>query len=206
MGKPAWEALRGIADYLASKGGAFEIRGEISDRAHVGENVFIGEGTTVAPNAVILGPAWIGKNCTIRPGAYIRQNVIAGDGCVLGNSSEFKNCLLFDRCEVPHFNYVGDSILGHRAHLGAGVILSNVRLDRENVRVPMPDGTFFDTGLRKFGAVVGDFSEIGCNSVLSPGSVVGARTILYPGTQWRGVLAEDRIVKLIQEQQIVERR
>ena len=154
---------------------------------------------------MIKGPAWIGENCQIRNGCYIRENVIVGDGAVLGNSCEFKNCILFDEAQVPHFNYVGDSILGYRAHLGAGVILSNVKLDHSEITVATRDG-LIPTGLRKFGALLGDQAEIGCNSVLSPGSVIGRETILYPGTQWRGVAPENSIVKHRQEQQIIPRR
>jgi NDP-sugar pyrophosphorylase family protein len=136
----------------------------------------------------------------------LREYVIAGRDCVLGNSSEFKHCLLFNRCEVPHFNYVGDSILGYRAHLGAGVICSNVRLDRGNVVVTALDGGKFETGLRKFGAIVGDRTEVGCNSVLNPGSLLGRDCILYPGTSWNGVLGDHRIVKTRASAEIVERR
>ena len=154
---------------------------------------------------MIKGPAWIGENCEIRSGCYIRENVILGDGVVAGNSCEFKNCLVFNEAQVPHYNYVGDSILGHKAHLGAGVILSNVRLDRAPVVIHTADGAV-STGLRKFGAIVGDHAEVGCNAVLSPGSVIGRSCIVYPGTQWRGVLPEKSIAKLRQDIQIVPRR
>jgi NDP-sugar pyrophosphorylase family protein len=153
---------------------------------------------------MIKGPAWIGENCEIRNGCYIRENVIMGDGVVAGNSSEFKNCLIFDNAQIPHFNYVGDSILGHGAHLGAGVILSNVRLDRGVVTIPTPEGPV-STGLRKFGALVGDHAEIGCNSVLSPGSLVGRGSVIYPGSQWRGYLPANHIAKLRQEFELVQR-
>jgi len=202
-GGPVWDALGRIAPYLAEclRPG---VEGEISEGARVGA-VFIGKGTRIEAGATILGPAWIGANCVVRAGAYLRENVITGDGCTLGNSCEFKNCLLFDGVEVPHFSYVGDALLGHRAHLGAGVILSNVKLSREEVHVR--DGTgFLATGLRKFSAVIGDHAEIGCNSVISPGSLIGRRCVLYPGTHWNGVLPEDRIVKVRQSQQIVERQ
>lgn len=206
-GESVWSALGQIKPYLAEHAASSCWDGaSVSDRAAVGENVILGEGTVVEPFATIKGPAILGKNCTVRSGAYVRENVIAGDGVMFGNSCEFKNCLIFDNAEIPHFNYVGDSILGYKAHLGAGVILSNVRLDRRNVVVTDADGSFVDTGLRKFGAIVGDRTEIGCNSVLSPGSLVGRDCILYPGTQWKGVLASKRIVKLRQSQGIVERR
>jgi bifunctional N-acetylglucosamine-1-phosphate-uridyltransferase/glucosamine-1-phosphate-acetyltransferase GlmU-like protein len=141
----------------------------------------------------------------IRSGAYLREGVIAGDGVMFGNSCEFKNCLLFDHAEVPHFNYVGDSILGYKAHLGAGVILSNVRLDRDTVIVDV-DGERISSELRKFGAIVGDYSEIGCNSVLSPGSLIGRNCVLYPGSHWRGNLPSGCVVKVELRQEVVGRK
>jgi NDP-sugar pyrophosphorylase family protein len=173
--------------------------------AFIGEDVFIDEGTTLEPGCVIRGPAWIGRNCQLRAGCYVRENVIVGDGCVLGNSCEFKNSVLFDDCEVPHYNYVGDSILGHRAHLGAGVVLSNVRLDRHEVTVHHETASI-PTGLRKFGAVIGDHAEVGCNSVISPGSLIGRRSIIYPLTHFSGTLGDDLIVKTRQTQQLVKRK
>ncbi len=204
-GEPVWTAIGHLKAYLEERVTERRTHGAtISDRAEIGDRVFLGEGTVVEPFATVKGPAWIGPNCTIRSGAYVREDVVAGAGVMMGNSCEFKNCLLFDGAEVPHFNYVGDSILGHKAHLGAGVILSNVRLDRQDVRVS--DGhALLETGLRKFGAIIGDHTEIGCNTVLSPGSVIGMECILYPGTQWRGVLPSRHIVKLRQDQHIVER-
>lgn len=192
---PAWEALSRLADYLDARLKSVAapgdlIRGEVHERAVIGPRVWIAEGAIVEAHATIQGPAWIGHGTIVRSGAYLRQHVIAGDGCVLGNSSEFKNCLLFNHCEAPHFNYVGDSLLGHKAHLGAGVICSNVRLDRQSVRV-----RDHDTGLRKFGALIGDRAEIGCNSVLSPGSILGRDTLIYPGTHWRGVLPDGHIAR-----------
>jgi len=121
---------------------------------------------------------------------------------MLGNASEFKNCLLFDHVEAPHYNYIGDSILGYRAHLGAGAVCSNVRLDRQNVRV---GASKLDSGLRKFGAIVGDRTEVGCNSVLNPGSVLGRDGIVYPGTSWHGVLGDRQVVKNRQTQEVVNR-
>ena len=131
--------------------------------------------------------------------------MFAQGGPVWGNSCEFKNCLLFDGVAAPHFNYVGDSILGHRAHLGAGVILSNVRLDNREVNVRAGDGQRIGSGMRKFGAVIGDATEIGCNSVINPGSVIGRGCVLYPGSHWSGVLAAEHIVKVRQTQQVVVR-
>ena len=175
--------------------------GTVVGTAFIGEAVLIGRGTEIEPGAVIKGPAIIGANCQIRSSAYIRENVIAGDGCVLGNACEFKNSVLFNGCQVPHFSYVGDSILGHKAHLGAGVILSNVKSVKGNVKVGE-----LDTGLRKFGAILGDGADIGCNCVLSPGTIIGRNSILYPNILWRGVCPADSIVKLRQQQEVVVRR
>ena len=202
-----WEAVAEIPDYLSA-----QLRpanhGSAVGNAYIGDNVFIGEGATIQPGATILGPAWIGKSAVIGAGCFVRENVILGDGVIAGNSSEFKNCLIFDRAEVPHFNYVGDSIVGYRAHLAAGVILSNYRLDHAAVDIPDPHnpGSRVATGLEKFGAVVGDEVEIGCNAVISPGTLIGRNSILYPGVHWRGVLAANKIVKVRQQQQVVERR
>jgi Nucleoside-diphosphate-sugar pyrophosphorylase involved in lipopolysaccharide biosynthesis/translation initiation factor 2B, gamma/epsilon subunits (eIF-2Bgamma/eIF-2Bepsilon) len=199
-----WQALPKITAYLQFRLKP-AILGRVIGKPFISNAVYIGRGTVIEHGAMIKGPAWIGENCQIRNGAYIRENVILGDGVVAGNSCEFKNCLVFNDAEIPHFNYVGDSILGYKAHLGAGVILSNVRLDRKPVTIATPEGPV-TTGLRKFGAVVGDRSEIGCNAVLSPGSLIGRSCIVYPGTQWRGVLPENHIAKLRQELSTIARR
>jgi len=199
----AWEALTRIKDYLAANLQRAN-HATVSPKAVVGENVFLGKGTVVEPGATIIGPAIIGANCQIRHGAYIRANVIIGDNCVIGNACELKNSLLFNDCQVPHFNYVGDSILGHHAHLGAGVVLSNFKSLPGNVTVQHGDEKI-DTGLRKFGALIGDHAELGCNSVLNPGSIIGRRSVIYPNANWRGVLAADRIAKHRGEMEIVER-
>ncbi len=201
---PAWEAIKRIAPHLKERLANVDgplIKGQVDERANVGSEVYVAEGAIVEAFATIQGPAWIGTGTTVRAGAYLRNNVIVGDECTLGNSSEFKNCLLFNKCEVPHFNYVGDSILGYRAHLGAGVICSNVRLDRTSVKLSL-NGDVIDTGLRKFGALVGDASEVGCNSVLTPGTILGRSCILYPCTHWKGVLGDKQIVKTRQGQEI----
>jgi NDP-sugar pyrophosphorylase family protein len=200
-----WEALAQINSYLQFrlKPG---IHGRLIGKPFVSGAVFVGAGTIIEQGAMVKGPAWIGEGCEIRNGCYIRENVIVGSGCVLGNSCELKNSILFDEVQVPHFNYVGDSILGFRAHLGAGAILSNVRLDHAEVVVPNGEGGYQPTGLRKFGAVLGDRAEIGCNSVLNPGSLIGRNAVLYPGTQWRGVLPANTTVKVVQAQQLIERR
>jgi NDP-sugar pyrophosphorylase family protein len=203
--KPAWEALAHLGEYL-SRHLKPANHGRAVGAPSIGPNVFIGEGTVIEAGAMIKGPAWIGRNCEIRHGAYVRENVIVGDGAVLGNSCEFKNCLLFDEVQVPHFNYVGDSILGYRAHLGAGVILSNVRLDHVEVEVTLPDGTRVGTGLQKFGALIGDHAEIGCNSVLNPGSIIGRHGLIYPLTNWSGVLPAQTIGRTAQTLQTIPRR
>ena len=199
-----WQALSKIAPYLQFRLKP-EILGKTIGKPFISNAVFIGKGTFIEQGAMIKGPAWIGENCELRNGCYIRENVIMGNGVVAGNSCEFKNCLIFDEAQIPHYNYVGDSILGYKAHLGAGVILSNVKLDKTNVTIPGPDGAF-STGLRKFGAVVGDHAEVGCNSVLSPGSLIGKNSVLYPGSQWRGFLPANRVAKVRQEFSLIERR
>ncbi len=200
----AWDALAQIPSYLQ-----FRLRpamnGRLIGRPFISGAVYVGVGTVIDQGAMIKGPAWIGENCQIRNGAYIRENVIVGNGVVIGNSCEFKNCILFDDVQVPHFNYVGDAILGWRAHLGAGVILSNVKLDHTEILVKTVDGPI-PTGLRKFSAVIGDHAEIGCNSVINPGSIIGRGAVLYPGTMWRGVLPDRTVVKLVQQLQVVQRR
>jgi len=195
-----WEALRRIGEVVRTHRKAGNL-GTVVGTPFIAPDVQIGKGTVIEHGAVIKGPTIIGENCEIRAGAYIRGNVIVGDGCVLGNACEFKNAVLFNGSQVPHFSYVGDSILGHKAHLGAGVILSNVKSTRGNVTV---EGT--DTGLRKFGAIIGDGAEIGCNCVLNPGSIIGRHSVLYPNLLWRGVCPADAIVKLRQRQEVLARR
>src|SRR5436189_5152194 len=163
------------------------VLGELVGKPFISNAVFIGAGTIIEQGAVLKGPAWIGANCHIRSGCYVRENVIVGDGVVMGNSCEFKNCILFDEAQVPHFNYVGDSILGFRAHLGAGVILSNVKLDHREISVAATDQTI-PTGLTKFGAIIGDRTEIGCNAVVNPGTVIGRDCIISPGANIREVV------------------
>ena len=201
---PAWEALPRIKDYLAETLQPANLA-TVSQQAIVGENVSIGEGTIVAAGACIEGPAIIGRHCQIRHNAYIRAQVIVGDNCVVGNACELKNALLFNDCQVPHFNYVGDSILGHHAHLGAGVVLSNFKSLPGNVTVQHGDDKI-DTGLRKFGALIGDHTEIGCNSVLNPGSIIGRGSVIYPNINWRGVLAAGHIVKNTAPQEVIAKR
>ncbi|MBL9137765.1 MAG: UDP-N-acetylglucosamine diphosphorylase [Verrucomicrobiales bacterium] len=189
----AWTALSRLSDYVQSK-----VQPGLLNRcegvAWIGEQVFIGEGTVVEDGAMIKGPAIIGKNCQIRHNAYIRENVIIGDHCVVGNSCELKSAWLFNGCQVPHFNYVGDSILGYKAHLGAGVKISNLKIVPGNVAIEH-EGRWIDSGLRKFGALIGDGAQIGCNVVLNPGSIVGRNAMIYPNVSWRGVLPAAHVAK-----------
>ena len=153
--------------------------------------VFLDPTVKLPPFAVIQGPAWIGRGTEIRPGCYIRGNVITGEGCVLGNSCEYKNCLLMDNVETAHYNYVGDSILGNNAHLGAGVICANLKLSREEVTIRI-HGKHFPTGLKKIGGFIGEGSEIGCNSVLQPGSILGKQSAVLC-LAFGGYLAEGQM-------------
>ncbi|MCU0771956.1 MAG: UDP-N-acetylglucosamine diphosphorylase [Verrucomicrobia bacterium] len=189
----AWEALARIADYLKAhlKPG---LHNQCQGVAWVGDDVFIGEGTVLEDGVMIKGPAIIGRHCEIRHNAYLRGNVLVGDHCVVGNATELKNTLLFNHCEAPHYNYVGDSILGYKAHLGAGVKISNLKVTRTPVVVEHA-GRRFETGLRKFGALIGDRTEVGCNAVLNPGSILGRDCLVYPNVNWRGVLAAGHIAK-----------
>lgn len=200
----AWDAFKKLQDYLKTHlrpGLHNSCKGE----AYIGEQVFIGDGTIVEDGVMIKGPAIVGRNCQIRHNAYFRENVIVGDHCVVGNSCELKNVMMFNNCQVPHFNYVGDSILGHKSHLGAGVKVSNVKLDNSNVMVEI-DGKPFDTGLRKFGALIGDGVDIGCNTVLNPGSIIGRGAVIYPNVNWRGILPANMIAKNKATVEVVTRR
>lgn len=158
------------------------------------EDVWISKEAKVAPTACIVGPTVIYAGAEIRHCAYIRGSVIVGKDCVVGNSTELKNCILFDKTAVPHFNYIGDSILGYCSHLGAGAVSSNVKSDKTNVVIKDGDERI-ETGLRKFGAMVGDFVEVGCNSVLNPGTVIGRNSTVYPRSCVRGVVPENCIYK-----------
>jgi NDP-sugar pyrophosphorylase family protein len=199
-----WDALKQIGSYLQFRLKP-AVHGRIMGRPFISENVYIGSGTLVENGATIKGPAWIGNNCEIRSGCYIRENVIVGDGVVLGNSSEFKNSIIFNDAQIPHFNYVGDSVVGYKAHLGAGAILSNVRLDHQEIRVRSESG-LIATGLRKFGAIVSDRAEIGCSVVISPGSIIGRNSLIYPLTHFGGVLPENSILKMRQDLERMERK
>lgn len=167
----------------------FHYAWEIPPGCSVEGEVYIHPSVKLPAFCSITGPVYISEGCEIRPGAFIRGHVIAGKNCVLGNSCEFKNCLLLDGVQVPHFSYVGDSILGNKTHLGAGVICSNLRLDQSEVLAKLSDGSAAPTGLRKLGALVGDAAEVGCNAVLNPGSILGKRAVVMPAMSFRGSLA-----------------
>lgn len=155
--------------------------------------------------ATLIGPAWIGEGTEIRPGAYVRGNVIVGANGVLGNSCEFKNCLLLDGVQVPHFSYVGDSILGNKAHLAAGVVLSNLRLDQQPITLRLPDRVA-ETGLRKMGSILGDGAEIGCNAVLQPGTLIGKRGLVMPAMAFGGFLPAGNLAKVRTPVSMIPRR
>lgn len=183
---PPWEWLQRIGAALAAQ----DLDVAESARpagVHVEGPVFLHPSVKLPAYATIIGPVWIGANTEIRPGAFIRGNVIVGEGCVLGNACEFKNCVLMDKVQVPHFSYVGDSILGNGAHFGAGVICSNLRLDQQLI-VVRTAGATYETGLKKFGAIVGDKAEVGCNAVLNPGTLLGPRALVMPAMAFTGYL------------------
>lgn len=180
-----WEWLKQIGAALAAVSDG--PRRTFPTGVQVEGAVWVHESVKLPAYATLIGPAWIGARTEIRPGAFIRGNVIVGEGAVLGNACEFKNCLLMDEVQVPHFSYVGDSILGNRAHLGAGVICSNLRLDQQPI-VVRTETTSFETGLRKFGAILGEEAEVGCNAVLNPGAVLGRRALVTPAIAFHGYL------------------
>lgn len=185
-----WEVLPHIGDIVRELG-----KGLAEDEFEcLGGDVWIHKTVAVPPTATVRGPAIICRNAEIRPGAFIRGNVLAGEGAVVGNSTELKNVILFDGVQVPHYNYVGDSILGYKAHMGAASLTSNVKSDKTLVKVHGEDGDI-ETGLKKFGAAVGDFAEVGCGSVLNPGTVVGAHSNIYPLSSVRGCVNRNSIYK-----------
>ena len=184
-----WEVLPLIKKYI------LELMSNLGDDyVEIKKNVFVDKDVKISPTALIEGPCIIGKNTEIRHSAYIRENVIIGDNCVIGNSSEIKNSIIFNNTNCPHYNYVGDSIIGENVNLAAGVILSNLKNDNSNVKVKYED-EIIDTGLRKFGAIVGDNVKIGCNSVLCPGTIIYPNTSVYPLTKVRGTIKRNKIVK-----------
>ncbi len=185
-----WEILPKIKDFIMELGET--LSHEQFDR--IGENVWIAKSAKVAPTASINGPAIIDEEAEIRHCAFIRGNAIVGKGAVVGNSTELKNVILFNKVQVPHYNYVGDSILGYKAHMGAGSITSNVKSDKTLVAVKAHEECI-ETGLKKFGAMLGDNVEVGCNSVLNPGTVIGRNSNIYPTSMVRGYIPENSIYK-----------
>ena len=185
-----WEALPLIGSFIVELGktlspAEYELRGE---------NIWVAKSAKLYPNIYIAGPAIIGPNTEVRPGAFIRGNALIGAGCVVGNSTEIKNAILFDGAQAPHYNYIGDSILGCKAHTGAGAITSNLKQDHSPVTI-RTDGERVETAMRKFGAMLGDHVEIGCGSVLNPGTVVGHGARVYPLSMVRGFVPAHSIYK-----------
>lgn len=185
-----WEVLENIKDFILKVGPTLP-KDEYDE---ISENVWVSKTATVAPTAYIGAPTIIGHNTKVSHCAYIRTCALVGENCTIGNSTELKNVIIFNGAEVPHYNYVGDSILGHKAHMGAGSITSNLKADRKNVTVSI-GGEKIATGIRKMGAILGDFAEIGCNSVLNPGTIVAHHSNVYPLSMVRGYVAPNSIYK-----------
>jgi len=200
-----WEVLPHIGDFIRETGPSLDkdIYEDRGDDIYIAKTVrFVNEATNT-----IIGPCIIGPGTEVRPGAFIRGNAIIGADCVVGNSTEIKNDIIFDNVEVPHYNYVGDSVLGFHAHMGAGSITSNIKSDRTNVVIKdFSTGEEIETGLRKIGAMLGDYAEVGCNTVMNPGSVIGAHTNIYPLSMIRGVIPPDSIVKNRAAHEIVSKK
>lgn len=193
-----WEVLSKIGDFIPELGKTLS-----SDEYELrGDNVWIAKSATIAPTATIIGPCIIGKGTEVRPGAFIRGKAIVGENCVVGNSTELKNVILFNNVQVPHYNYVGDSILGYKSHMGAGSITSNVKSDKTNVTIKY-EGDIIETGLKKMGAILGNYVEVGCNSVLNPGTIIGSNTNIYPLSMVRGYIPKGHIYK--KQGEIVEK-
>ena len=185
-----WDVLPQISDFIKKIGST--LPAEIFEQKR--SDIWIAKSATVAPTACINGPCIIDENAEIRHCAFIRQNAIIGKGATVGNSTELKNVVLFDEVEVPHYNYVGDSILGYKAHMGAGAITSNVKNDKSNVTVKS-ENEIIETGFRKVGAIIGDFTQVGCNSVLNPGTILGRNTNVYPLSFVNGYIGDNQIAK-----------
>ncbi len=186
-----WEMLPKIKDYINKL-----IENGIDGYTEIADGVLVGENVKIYPTATIEAPCIIGSGTEVRPGAFIRGSVITGENCVIGNSSELKNCVLLDKVQVPHYNYVGDSILGNKAHMGAGSICSNLKSDGKAVVIH--GHTDIETGLRKIGGILADGADIGCGCVLNPGTVICKNTSVYPLTSVRGVIPANSIVKSMQ--------
>lgn len=189
-----WEVLSEIGDFIIALGETLSPE----EYEKKGDNIWIAKSAKVAPTASITGPAIIGKNAEVRHCAYIRGKAIIGEGAVVGNSTELKNVILFNKVQVPHYNYVGDSILGYKSHMGAGSITSNIKSDRSHVTI-LYNGEKVDTSLIKMGAMIGDHVEVGCNSVLNPGTIIGRSSNIYPLSMVRGFIPADSIYKKVGE-------
>ena len=185
-----WDALRGISQLIKDLGPALPS----TEYEQIGESIWVARDSQIAASASLSGPLIIGHETEIRHCAYIRGSALIGANAVVGNSTEIKNCIIFNNVQVPHYNYVGDSILGYKAHLGAGAITSNVKGDRSLVSLRIGDETL-PTGLKKFGALIGDFVEVGCNSVLNPGTIIGRHSQIYPLSMVRGYVPANSIFK-----------
>lgn len=185
-----WEVLAKIGDFIIELGKTLP---EDEYELH-GDNIWIAKSAKIADNVSITGPCIIGKGTEVRPCAFIRGKAIVGENCVVGNSTELKNVILFNNVQVPHYNYVGDSILGYKSHMGAGSITSNVKSDKTNVTIKYK-GDIIETGLKKMGAILGNYVEVGCNSVLNPGTIIGSNTNIYPLSMVRGYVPKGSIYK-----------
>ena len=185
-----WEALPDIAGFIRRIGPT--LLEDIYEQR--GEDIWVAKTADIMPSAYLHGPLIICPGAEVRHCAFIRGSAIIGSGSVIGNSSELKNCIIFDNAQVPHYNYIGDSILGYRSHLGAGAKTSNLKSDKTNISVRAED-EIIDTEMKKFGAIVGDFVEVGCNAILNPGTVIGRNTTIYPLSMVRGYVTHDSIYK-----------
>ncbi|MBE3578094.1 MAG: glucose-1-phosphate thymidylyltransferase [Limnochordales bacterium] len=209
-GENVWEALARLEEFLREQIARERERGtlrqgRVAEGAWVGPDVYVGPEAVVEPGAYIIGPAWIGGKAVVRHAAYIRENVWIADGALVGHATEVKASIFLERAQAPHFNYVGDSILGFGVNLGAGTRLSNLKNDGSEVTIRLPDGSEIRTGRRKLGAILGDGVKTGCNAVLNPGTLIGPETLVYPGAVVRGYIPGHSIVKVRPVQEVVPR-
>ena len=185
-----WEVLPKIKEEIINLGNSLDKE----KYKEIDKNIWVGENVKIDKLATIIAPCIIDSNTEIRPGAYLRGNVIIGRNCVIGNSVEIKNSIIFDECQIPHYNYVGDSIIGYHSHLGAGVILSNLKNDKSNITIKY-NNEYLETNLRKMGSIISSYVDVGCNSVLFPGTIIKKNTSIYPLVRVRGVIEENSIMK-----------